>query len=182
MKCNVIRAALLVFVATLLGGCSCAGPTARPVIVSLDPELHGAQFRPIEVDLVFVQENEVPRWDAKSMLDYFGGGDIMRRDERRKQTIVFNSGGPTQTTFGATQEELNRMGQWIQEGATHMYVMARLPDHEKIGALTGPSDPRRQCLPLSQCAWDEADVDQSDVRIDVRRGSIVVTPGITCGR
>jgi len=164
-----------------LGGCMCAGPTARPVHVGLDPELRGREFRTIEVDLVFVQENQLSIWQEKDMIDYFAGGDSLRRDESRKTTLVFTPDGPSEQIYGDESAEIVQMGRWIQEGATHMFIMTRLPEHERLGRRAGASDPRRQCLPLSGCAWEEAGVEEQDPRVTLRRGGVLVSPSVPCG-
>lgn len=176
------RLVAMLALALLLGGCTCAGPIARPVHVALDPELRSDQFRTIEVDLVFVQENQISLWREKDMIDYYSGGDPLRRDESRKATIVFTPGGATEQSFGDDRPEIEQIGQWIKEGATHLFVMAKLPDHERIGRRAGAADPRRQAIPLSGCAWEEANVDDQDIRVTVRRSSVLVTPSVPTGQ
>ncbi|MFG0273726.1 MAG: hypothetical protein ACF8QF_01585, partial [Phycisphaerales bacterium] len=176
------RLIMLLAFALLLGGCTCAGPTARPIQVGLDPELRSAQFRTIEVDLVFVQENQLSLWRDKDMIDYFSGGDSLRRDESRKTTLVFTPGGATDQSYGVERPQLEQIGQWIKEGATHLFVMAKLPEHERIGRRSGPADPRRQSVALSGCAWDEAGGEHQDIRVTVRRGRVRGTPSGPAGQ
>ncbi len=176
------RFLMLLAFALLLGGCTCAGPVARPIHVGLDPELRGDEFRTIEVDLVFVQENQLSLWREKDMIDYFSGGDSLRRDESRKTTLVFTPGGANELSYGVDRPELEQIGQWIKEGATHLFVMAKLPEHERIGRRSGASDPRRQSVALSGCAWEEAGVEDQDIRVTIRRGSVLVTPSVPSGQ
>jgi hypothetical protein len=172
---------LLAF-ALLLGGCGCPGPIARPVHVDLGADLRGQQFRTIEFDLVFVQENQLSLWQEKDVIDYFAGGDTLRRDESRKTTLVFEPGGEAAQSFGDDRPEIEQIGQWIREGATHLFVLAKLPDHERIGRRPGASDPRKQAIPLSGCAWEEANVDDQDIRVTVRRGSVLLSPSVPMSR
>jgi len=142
--------ALISILAVGFSGCaSCkpgepGKPQAYEVKVNLDASLLHSS---VVVDLVGVNAVSLPRWENYSMSNYWKAGDAMHNDAD-KVTLSFVSGDSLTNSLSRTDPKWTS---WLAKGATHLLVLADLPDApaDKPGA----QDARRQILPLGRCAW-----------------------------
>ncbi len=152
----------------LLSGC---GIMRMNVIVELDKELakDPASVPTIEIDLVGVNESELPQWKGYSMSAYWSPGDKLRLGAGAdKHEFRFS-----QTT--ASAQTLDRKDpiydKWQEKTASRLFVLADLPGVSE--PAPGEADPRRMILPLSRKAWK---LKKSTVTITVKAAQLVCTP------
>ncbi len=105
----------------------------------------------IEVNLVGVNNVEFPKWNTKSMTEYWEPDDPLR-------TGTVNRGFAYVMTFGEEQpvrQVLSRRhpvwSQWAANGAENLFVLVNYPRVAKDQA--GNADPRRKILPLERKRW-----------------------------
>jgi hypothetical protein len=139
------------------------------VVVELDKEFarDPASVPTIEVDLVGVNESELPQWKGYAMSAYWSPGDKLRAGADKHEFRF------SQTT--ASVQTLSRkdpvFDSWQEKSASWLFVLADLPGaHEPA---PGDADPRRTVLPLSRKAWK---LKKSTVTITVKAGQLVCTP------
>lgn len=158
MRPGFSRSGQLVMVMLMLiaSGCCISNKSkAFNVNVSLDEDswktFTGGVIPSLEVDIVGINDNEKPKWDAYSPGKYFSPNDPRRRDADR-HTVTF-------TDEDREAKELSRKDpiwkeKWLGKkgkGAKWLFILVNLPgidqDHPE------DSDPRKLVLPLACKEW-----------------------------
>ncbi len=143
--------ALISVLAVCLSGCaSCkpgvpGKPQAYEVKVNLDPSLLQSS---VVVDLVGVNSLGLPNWENYSMSEYWDPKKPMMRHDADKVTLSFVSGNSPTNSLARTDLKWKS---WLAKGATHLLVLADLP--EAHADKPGAQDARRRILPLGRCEW-----------------------------
>lgn len=157
--------------AATLGGCESGPSMGRYTIeVSLDSALASRPGGPpqITVDLVGLNDTQVPAWTAKSMTAYWTPNDAMRleaKDYRSEMTF-----GPGNAETKKLARDAGVWDTWKSRGAMHLYVLAALPGAR--GDRPGAEDGRRVILPLDKRRWKK-----DTIRIVVQNSQLdCVTP------
>jgi hypothetical protein len=166
--------ALMVAGATVLVGCSTCKPGGPPG----PPQAYNLTISPGEslkdssvlVDVVGINQSELPKWQDYSIRDYFKPGDPVRQDAA-KFTAEFVPGKQAPAVLKKTDPLWSR---WSKSGAQYLVLIADLPGVYKEGK-SGSQDPRRQLIPLCQCYWPDKTTDLN-VRIQAGGVSLVTVP------
>lgn len=164
--------ALLVLAAAALAGCgSCkpGGPPGDPLAYNLTvaagESLKGSS---VIVDVVGVNPSELPRWQTKSLKDYFGKDDPLRADAL-KATHTFLPGQQAPFVLAKTNAIWKK---WLGPGAgvQDLIIIADLPGVYPEGKV-GNQDPRRQRIPLCKCYWPSG---TKDLKVEVQAGGVKI--------
>lgn len=164
-----------VLVAAFSTGCETCKP-GRPgrvknysIEVKVDDSLKNSS---VVVDLVGVNSLSLPRYEGYDMGKYWKAGDVMRRDAD-KLVLNFVSATELTKTVAITDAQWTK---WNGNGATHLMVLADLPEDptDKQVSKPGDQDPRRQKLSLNECDWPDK---TTALRVFVKRSGVeVLTP------
>lgn len=178
MKASLRSKALLLTSLVLTGvslvGCSSCKPSGPPG----PPQAYNTKITPGEslkdssvvVDVVGINQSELPKWQSYSIRDYFKPGDPVRQDAA-KFTAEFVPGKQTPAVLKKNDPLWER---WTKSGAQYLVVIADLPGVYKEGK-SGSQDPRRQLIPLCKCYWPDKTADL-EVRIQAGGVSLVTAP------
>ena len=158
---------LLLFVATVLSGCS-AGAQRHEIVIGLDPRLAESASRPtILVDAVGLTDAERRQWDAMPLSSYWMPGSAARAAVK---------GRTVSARFGPERAEPVRVSidneVWTarrKAGARWLYVVANLPGG--VADRPGTDDPRRLAISLTEPKW----APDAPLTIEVQRDSVVFT-------
>ncbi len=127
------------------------------------PSYQGAS---IQVDLVGVNNSELPAWNAKPIDDYFAAGDMFRASAP-KVTLNFGAGESDVKALSASNPIWK---QWNSKNATHVMVIADLPGYT---VPMGGVDLRRQIIPLSSDKWAKS---PPEISIQITPTGIILVP------
>lgn len=156
----------LLFCSLVFGGCATAPhPQAYAVRVTLDKPLVGSS---VQVDLVGVNQTDLPKWQNYSVTQYWQPDNPFRRDAQ-KYAMQFS------INTANTQVLLNNdphWSGWLSTGASQLVIIADLPG--VITDQTGNADPRRLILPLDRAAWPK-NVNTIDILVQ-ESGLRLMTP------
>jgi hypothetical protein len=167
MKCfsklKLTGIAALAAMTLLVTGCNPA-PKAFDIVVEMDSSFSGQR---VPVDLVGVNANQRSQWEQKSVTEYWGDADPMRRSAR-KHTLEFNQ--PGQTHKLAEADDIWQ--RWLVEGgAGSVFVIADIPGMGRPNDAPGAADPRRRILPLNPKAWEKG---TDELKVIITRGGLEV--------
>ena len=124
----------------------------------------------VEVDVVAVNNSDLPAWEQKSMTEYFAPGDPLRASADK---YVFRLGEdhPSETLSKDSTEGKKHWENWKKQGAMSLLVLSSYPSPQQD--LPGDQDPRRRTLPLDCARWDK----EKELLFVVKSsGLTVVTP------
>jgi hypothetical protein len=163
--------ALLVLAAGAFVGCSSCkpgGPPGPPLTynVTIAPG-DSLKDSSVVVDVVGINQSELPKWQTYSVKDYFKPGDPVRHDAA-KFTAEFVPGKQAPVVLKKTDPLWEK---WKRSGAQYLVVIADLPGVYKEGK-PGGQDPRRQLVPCCQCYWPDKTSDL-EVRVQASGLSLV---------
>jgi hypothetical protein len=177
MKALLIpRAFLLALLALACGafaGCSSCKPGGSPgpaqsYNLKLSPG-DSLKDSSVVVDVVGINQSELPKWQSYSIKDYFKPGDAVRQDAARF-TAEFVPGKQNPAVLKKTDPLWDK---WTKSGVQYLVVIADLPGVYKEGKV-GSQDPRRQLIPCCKCYWPDKTADL-EVRIQAGGVSLVTT-------
>jgi len=139
------------------GGCH----NVRVVLDESDPGLKDAKgaLKSIEVNIIAVSNTELPKWEGKSMTEYWEPGDELRQSAE-KVVMTFGEGKPTEQTLSSNDPVWD---QWDDRYAKHLLILANLPG---IKDQSGAADPRRLILRNYKDLWNE------DIKVVLRSGGM----------
>lgn len=153
-------------------GCCNGEMKSFDINVSLHDSLKDARgvLPAVEVDVVAVNNADLPTWEQKSMTDYFSPGDPLRASADK---YVFRLGedhrSETLSKDSATGKKL--WENWKKQGAMNLLVLSSYPTPQPD--LPGDQDPRRRTLPLDCSRWDKETTLQFQIKSS---GLTVLTP------
>ncbi len=161
-------AAFSIATLALFTGCSSCKPGGPPgqaqsYNLKLEP---GASLKDssVTVDVVGVNQSELPKWQTYSIKDYFKPGDPVRQDAPKFTAEFIPGKQPT-----VVLKKSNPLwASWLKSGAQYLVVLADLPGVYREGK-SGSQDPRRQLVPLCQCYWPDK---TTDVVLKVQAGGV----------
>lgn len=165
--------ASLVLATAVLAGCSSCkpgGPPGAPQTYNLNI-IPGESLKDssVVVDVVGINQSELPKWQSYSLKDYFKPGDPVRQDAS-KFTAEFVPGKQSTVVLKKTDPLWDK---WLKSGAQYLVLVADLPGVYKEGKA-GSQDPRRQLIPLCKCYWPDK---TSSIDVKVQAGGVsLVTP------
>lgn len=159
-------AARLLFCIVALSGC---GIIRMNVVVELDEEFarDPAAVPTIEVNLVGVNESELPQWKGYAMAAYWSPGDKLRSGAD-KYELRFSQTTPSEQTLSRKDPIF---GVWQEKTASHLFVLADLPGVSD--PAPGEADPRRMILPLNRKAWK---LKKKTVTVTIKPGQMLCSP------
>lgn len=160
-----MRTALLAAAAAALMSAGCASMARLEVVVQLDVEQikETGTVPTVEVNLVGINDSELPQWQGYSVDQYWAADDRLRRGADK---FVLRFGETTNI-----RQVLRRDGAvwdtWAEKTALHLFVIADIP------GVTGKpgNDGRLLVLPLAPEAWSG-----NRVTITVKAGGMTCTP------
>jgi len=125
-----------------------------------------ASIPSIEVNLVGVNETELPQWQGYSVTKYWSPGDKLRAGADKYEMRF----GQTKPSVQTLKKDNPIFQKWQEKTATQLFVLADLPG---MGEPEGDeADPRRVILPLSPKAWKL----KEGITITIRAGQMVCSP------
>lgn len=123
----------------------------------------------VVVDVVGINQSELPKWQSYSIKNYFKQGDPVRQDAQ-KFTADFVPGHQTTVVLKKNDPLWDK---WLKSGAQYLVVVADIPGFYPEGK-SGSQDPRRQLIPMCQCFWPDK---TADLEVKVQAGGVsLVTP------
>src|SRR5262245_13375044 len=132
-----ISTLLAFLIATTLFGVGCAGtPKVKPKAwtVSIVKTTGGS----VQVDVIGIRKEEIPRWENYSLDDYWEENDRRRAELKDDAWKIRFEQGKT-----ATLDPKDPLWKrWLSRGATHLVVVAYLSGKFS----NGPADPRRMIV------------------------------------
>jgi hypothetical protein len=145
-----------VSVACILLSFGCNGASYYDLTVKPDDSLRGALRR---VDVVGVQEDELPTYKAKDVDKWFGANDQLRNDSREFIVAKEFSGSQQDALVIPTTHPVWKV--WEARRATHVVIFAHF---QWVGSDdSSQSDPRKKVLPLNNKAWEKPRPDEVTV-------------------
>lgn len=160
---GLLRALLLVLVACGLTGCGSSDRMGRyTVVVSMADSMKdpaSGLYPSVEVDLVGVNPTKEAEFASLALDTYFAPQSARRSELQRngeRKLLTFTNQNPSPKTLELTDQVWTT---WLGEnarsnntgiGATHLFVLAKMPKPRDSGAV----DPRRLALPLSTSKWN----------------------------
>jgi hypothetical protein len=164
----------LVLGANGLGCCHGEPREFDKITVSLSDSMKegGGVFPSVQVDVVAVNNVDLPAWQQKSMTDYFTAHDPMR-ESADKHVFRLGGGGPQSATLSFKDGEGKALWKkWMDQGASTLLVLSSYPSPQ--ADLPGDQDPRRRTLPLGCDRWDNS---VKEIKVQVKpSGLSVLTP------
>jgi len=144
--------------AVVAGGC---GTSVRVVLDETDPGLKDSKgaLKSIEVNIVAVSYTELPKWEQKSMTEYWEPGDQLRQSAE-KIVMTFGEGQPTEQKLAGNDPIWKK---WDKRYAKHLLILANLPG---IKDQAGGADVRRLILRTYKDIWNE------DIKVVLRSGGM----------
>lgn len=156
-------------------GCAHPGEYFRSfdVSVSLDNTLrdnHG-NMRTVEVDLVGVTDTDFPRWNDKSVNEYWTPNDPFHASADPGVLQFYNDPGPK--VFPSSDRHWT---QWLNndDKAKQLFAICFIAGDAHTDGGPGDQDPWRLVLPLDKLAWDSS-VSTVDLVV-TSRGILCLTP------
>jgi len=142
---------VLLLAALLAVGCECKpGRNFKRYNVNVTLDDTGlkdetGKTRRVEVNIIGVSRSEYPRWEAKSVNEFWEPGDEFRATPAK--AIISLNEKQKSATFSTTQPVWD---QWNKP--EYLFVLLRVAgiDHKDA---PGNSDPWRLVLPLDKCYW-----------------------------
>lgn len=164
----MIKAALAISAAGLLGGCSGPHLGRYDLVITPDASLReGQALPPLKVDVVGVKPADVAKWQAYSVDVYFSGSDDFRNGFASSgRQLSFDSGADKPQTISAKDPIWNS---WDKAGVLKVFVLAnaRTMRPPQVGL-----DARKAEIPMTTDRWDVSKID-----IVIRASGVdVVTP------
>jgi hypothetical protein len=143
----------------------CASMARLEVVVQLDVEQikETGTVPTVEVNLIGINDSELPQWQGYSIDQYWTADDKLRRGAD-KVVLKF---GETSRIIQTLKRDGAVWDTWEEKTARHLFVIADIPGVSGKGG----SDGRLLVLPLDPKAWS---VDK--VTITVKAGGITCTP------
>lgn len=153
-------------------GCCNGEMRAFDVNVGLHDSLKDARgvLPAVEVDVVAVNNADLPTWQQKSMTEYFSPGDPLRASADK---YVFRLGEDhkSATLQKDSAEGKKLWDDWKKQGAMYLLVLSSYPSPQPD--LPGDQDPRRRTLPLDCARWG----DEKELKFQIKSsGLTVLTP------
>jgi hypothetical protein len=169
---RVALSCLAIMLSACALGCCNGEMRAFDVNVALHDSLKDARgvLPAVEVDVVAINNADLPTWEQKSMTEYFSPGDPLRASADK---YVFRLGedhkSDTLTKDGAAGKKL--WEDWKKQGAMNLLILSSYPSPQPD--LPGDQDPRRRTLPLDCARWS----DTKELKFEIRSsGLTVLTP------
>lgn len=173
---SAVGRAALICIALAISACAvgCCNGEMKPfdVSVSLHDSLKDTRgvLPAVEVDVVAVNNADLPTWEQKSMTEYFSPGDTLRAAADK---YVFRLGedhkSETLSKDGAAGKKL--WDDWKKQGAMNLLILSSYPSPQPD--LPGDQDPRRRTLPLDCARWG----DEKELKFQIKSsGLTVLTP------
>jgi hypothetical protein len=166
-KVRTFTPAVLVSSVVLLAGCG--GMLRADITVELDKTLtrDAASIPTVQVDLIAVNQSELPQWKGYAVSKYWSPGDSLR-DGADKYEMRFDQ---TRSASQMLQKTDAVFGKWSAKTASHLFVLADLPGVQ--APKEGEADARRLILPLSAGAWK---LTKKGIVITIRSGQMLCSP------
>lgn len=162
---RVLVGVAAVCLAALSGGCE--GFNVHVLLDKNDAGLKDAKgtLKSIEVNVVAVNDTELPRWEQMSMNAYWEPDNAIRKSavkyvmtfsEKSPEELILKKDNPIWTT-------------WKERKATQLLILAFLPG---IADQPGKADPRRVILTLDSSKWENRYWGNDTIKIQLGAGGL----------
>jgi hypothetical protein len=151
--------------AGLAGGCE--GFNVHVLLDKNDPGLKDAKgtLKSIEVNIVAVNDTELPRWEQMSMSSYWEPDNPIRKSAV-KYVMTFGEKAPEEQLLKKTDPIWQT---WKERKATQLLILAFLPG---IADQPGKADPRRVILTLDSSKWENRYWGNDTIKIQLGSGGL----------
>ncbi len=151
-----------------LSSAGCATMARLNIYVQLDAEQikETGTIPTVEVNIIGVNEAELPQWQSYSVDQYWAADDKLRKGAD-KVVLKF---GETNKTRQLVRDDSAVWDTWEEKTAMHLFILADIPGLAG-GGEGGGKDGRLLVLPLSPDAWSG-----DEVTITIKSGGITCMP------